>query len=282
MPSKIFLPKNLNRILSVAIALVTLFLVGVLVKKFFWDRSPRYDYALAPNSKLSIDGIDWAKTDRTILLALGTDCKYCTESAQFYRRLIQGSANQPDIRFIALFPKKEIGAENYLKQLGIPVSEIRYVSLASLGITKVPTVAVLDRNGTVTDMWIAKLPPRVESEIMQRLHLQDSRSKADWLIDEKTLRSRMAGGEDLTLLDLRDRTTFDRGHLDKAINIPLDELQVRAINELSATGTVILYGDDETDTDLAYRILDEDGFTRILFLARDSSQRRELSPQIPG
>lgn len=275
MSFRILIPKNLNRILNATIILIALFLCGVLVKKSFFDRAASYDYGLAPHAKLTIDGIDWTKTDRTILVALGTDCKYCTESAPFYRRIVQGLADQANVRFIAVFSKKESGAEEYLKELGVSVSEFRYVSLASLGIRKVPTLAILDRNGIVTDMWVAKLPPRIESEIMQKLNLKDTRPRADWMIDEKTLRIRMANREPIILLDVRGRAPFGVSHKDKAINIPLDELGVRAINELRTADTVVLYGDDNADTDMAYRILDEQGFTSILTLARDLPQERE-------
>src|SRR6185295_15652571 len=103
---------------------------------------------------LVIKGINWADSERTVLVALGKECKYCSESAEFYRRLAAGITSQTNTRLIALFSENESEGEAYLKQLEVPIRELRYVSLSSLGIKSIPTVAILDRNGVVTDLWV--------------------------------------------------------------------------------------------------------------------------------
>ncbi len=259
---------KVSTILNFAILLAAALCVGVLVERFYFDRSPSSSYQVAPQARLTIEGVDWKQAERTLLVALAKNCRFCAESAPFYQRLVNGLVTETNTRVIALFPEKESSAESYLSDLAIPVKELRYAVLPSLGINDVPTLAILDREGVVTHMWIGKLPPRVEAEIMKTLSLTDTRPLSEWLIDEEKLRLRISNREPLVLVDVRDRAAFTVKHLDGARNIPMDELAVRAINELPATHTVVLYGERDGETDIAYRILEEQGFKNILILAR--------------
>src|SRR5688500_19919323 len=131
------------RILNIAILVVALVLSAFLVKRFFFKPAQDSHYQIAADAKLIINGLNCSDSDRTVLLALGKECKYCSESAEFYRRLAAGIASQSNTRLMAVFSENAQDAEAYLKQLEVPVSEVRYVSLPSLGITSVPTLAIL-------------------------------------------------------------------------------------------------------------------------------------------
>lgn len=257
------------RILNIVILLVALVLSALLVRKFFFQpaqQSP--NYRLTTNATLRINGINWADADRTVLLALSKECKYCSDSAEFYRRLAAGIANQTNTRLLAVFSEKESEAEAYLKQLAVPIRELRYVSLSSLGIKNVPTLAILDRNGVVTDMWVGTFSPLEEKALMSKLKLEDTRSPDEWSINEADLERKLANKELLVLLDIRDRAAYAVSHRDGARNIPLDELPVRGQNELPLDQTIVIYGSDPSEADLAYSILDGQGFAHVLILVR--------------
>ncbi len=117
------------RILNIAILLVAFVLSALLVKKFFFQPAPDANYRLAANANLSIDGVNWADTERTVLIALARECKYCSQSAEFYRRLALGIPGQSNARLMAVFSEKESDADAYLKQVEIPIREGHYVSL---------------------------------------------------------------------------------------------------------------------------------------------------------
>jgi len=265
------------RILNIAILLVAVVLSAFLVKRFFFRPAQKSDYRIAPDARLSINGINWADSERTVLVALGRECKYCSDSAEFYRRLAAGIASQSNTRLIAVFPEKESEGEAYLKQLELPVRELRYVSLSSLGIKSVPTLAILDRNGVVTDMWVGKLSPLKESAVISKLGLKDTRSPDEWSIDEKNLERKVANKELLVLLDIRKREAYAIDHRDGARNIPLDELPVRAQNELSLDHTIVIYGNDPSEADLAYSILDIQGFANVFVLVGNATQPTKQS-----
>ena len=83
---------------NVAIILVGILLGTVLVKNNLFSSPPALAApppAIAPGTKLSVEGVDWKTNGRTLVLALSVGCRYCTESAPFYKRLAQERANFP-------------------------------------------------------------------------------------------------------------------------------------------------------------------------------------------
>lgn len=268
------------RILNIAILVVALLLSALLVKKFFFNpaqQSPNYQ--LSTNSSLRIKGINWADSDRTVLLALSRDCKYCSQNAGFYRRLAGSLVSESKTRLIAVFPDRQQGAgEAYLKELEIPIREVLYVSLPSLGINSVPTLAILDQNGVVTDMWGGKFSPLEEQALRSKLRLEDTRSPDEWSITEGNLERKVADKEQLVLLDIRERAPYAMKHRAGARNIPLDELTVRAPNELPLDHTIVIYGNDRSEIDLAYSILDSQGFANLLILVQSPTDATKQSP----
>jgi rhodanese-related sulfurtransferase len=259
------------RILNIAILVVAIVLSTVLVKKFFLPGAHNSDYRIAPDARLIINGINWADSERTVLVALGKECKYCSDSAEFYRRLAAGIAGQTNTRLIALFSEKESDGEAYLKHLAVPIPEVRYTSLSSLGIKSVPTLVILDRNGVVNDIWVGKLSPLKESALMSKLRLVNTRSPDEWSINEANLEQKIATKEQFVLLDIRERAAYGLKHRDGARNIPLDELPARAQDELPLDQAIIIDGNDPSQTDLAYSILDTHGFAHVFILVRNGT-----------
>jgi hypothetical protein len=114
MPDQPSATKKLKRVLNYAILSAALLFCGVAVKKLYFVKPA--DYKIAPHARLTIKGVDWTKADRTLVLALKKDCRYCTESAQFYRKLVRELANEGNTQVIALFPEKETGGDAYLSE----------------------------------------------------------------------------------------------------------------------------------------------------------------------
>ena len=113
---------------------------------------------------------------------------------------------------------------------------------------------------------------------MFRLKLGDTRSPDEWSINEATLERKLANKELLVLLDIRDRGLYAIKHKDGARNIPLDEFPVRAQNELPFDHQIVIYGADPSEADLAYSILDTQGFDHLLILIQHATQPPGQSP----
>ena len=113
---------------------------------------------------------------------------------------------------------------------------------------------------------------------MSKLRLEDTRSPDEWSITEADLERKVANKEQLLLLDIRERAAYAMNHKDGSRNIPLDELPVRAQNELPMDRTIVIYASDLSEADLAYSILDGQGFAQLLILQRNTTQPTRQSP----
>jgi hypothetical protein len=168
--SKMF--KGTELAANVAIILVGILLGAVLVKNNLFSSPPAMaapPTAIAPGTKLSVSGVDWKANGRTLVLALSVGCRYCTESAPFYKRLAQERANFPNVRLVAVFPQPVAEAEKYLSDLGVSVDEVLQARLDSIGVAGTPTLIFADASGAVVASWRGKLPGDKETELLARL-----------------------------------------------------------------------------------------------------------------
>lgn len=115
-----------------------------------------------------ISGVDWSINGRTLVLALKSGCRFCTESAPFYKELLKKQAKSP-VHLVAVFPENDPAAQSYLDTLGISINIVRQVPLDELFISGTPTILLVDSNGQVTDAWIGRLDPRREQEVLSEL-----------------------------------------------------------------------------------------------------------------
>ncbi len=264
MSSHVADPKKLKvgRLLNAAILLMFLVIAGILIKGNFTN--PPEPPTLAPSARIFIEGIDWAKSEQTLLIAVRSDCEYCSKSGRFYRRLVDGLKDRADVRLAVIYPDERSRGEAYLGEIGLSPTESKQETLAPLGIKFVPTLALLDRNGVVGKVWVGELSPKRESEVLTALRFKDTRPVSEWTITESELRRRVANRESLLILDLRERAAYRNGHRDGARNIPWDEVYTRAKNELPQNQTIVLYSDDEIRADIAYSDLFRLGYTNVL------------------
>ena len=120
------------------------------------------------------------------------------------------------------------------------------------------------------EMWVGKFSPLEESALMSKLSLKDTRSPDEWSLTEDNLERKVANKEQIVLLDIRERSIYAVNQRDGARNIPLDELPVRAQNELPMDHAIVIYGSEPSEADLAYKILDTQGFARVFVLVQNA------------
>ena len=68
------------------------------------------------------------------------------------------------------------------------------------------------------------------------------------------------------IIDVQSRDFFAMNHFIGAKNIPLDELPVRGVNELSANYTIVVYGNFDKDGEKAQEVLGNNGFKKVYIL----------------
>jgi hypothetical protein len=116
--------------------------------------------------------MDWSQSEHHVVLVMQTGCHFCTESAPFYRRLIQAVEKRKDIELIAALPQSVSESKQYLDGLGVAINEVRHADPSSVGASGTPTLVLVDRTGTVTDVWMGRLPPAKEQEVFSRLQVK--------------------------------------------------------------------------------------------------------------
>lgn len=164
--------KRVELLANVAIIVVALILGAVLVSRYLLPASappnPAETARIKPGTKIDLPGVDWGGRRRTLLMALSTNCRYCTESAPFYQRLAQEKAKHEGVKTLAVLPQSVEESQKYLGDNGVTVDEVRQAAPSAVGAAGTPTLILVDDKGAVVESWVGKLPPPKEVEVMNR------------------------------------------------------------------------------------------------------------------
>jgi len=166
--------KKIELAANIAIVIVALLLVSALVRNYLLPKTPTAQRAVAsvlqPGSKILLSDVDWKGNGRTLIMALSTQCHFCTESAGFYQRLAQQRQKSGNIRMIAVFPQEASEGQKYLKGLSVFVDEVKQAQPDQLGVTGTPMLIMVDKEGAITDSWFGKLSEDKEAEVLGRMN----------------------------------------------------------------------------------------------------------------
>src|ERR1700682_3357304 len=88
----------------------------------------------------AVSGVEYARSDRTLLLFLSTRCMYCKMSAPFYREL-EARLNAADgkRRLIAVFPQTKDEVREFKSLEKLEIETVPDAPLGELGISITPT-----------------------------------------------------------------------------------------------------------------------------------------------
>jgi thioredoxin-related protein len=166
--------KHLEIAANISIIVVSILIGAALVRYFFFNRGPdRTDRPvknyIQKGQKLALQNVDWGKNGKTLLLVLQKGCHFCTDSAPFYKTLIQDASKRGDIHLVAVLPQPNDEAKKYLIELGVSIEDVRQESLAAFPIEGTPTLILVDSAGVADDIWVGKLKPDKEAEVLSRL-----------------------------------------------------------------------------------------------------------------
>jgi len=162
---------RLNKIINVAIVLVIILIGVVFTSKYLLHRNATKgkDYRVAAGTKVSLPEVDWAQNGKTLLLVLQKGCRYCKQSAPFYQRLVKETATNRTIRLVAVLPQDVADGTQYLRDLDVPIDEVRQAALETLKVQGTPTLILVNSKGEVVESWAGKLPSDKETEVLNRL-----------------------------------------------------------------------------------------------------------------
>ncbi|HEX7154284.1 MAG TPA: hypothetical protein VF618_22540 [Thermoanaerobaculia bacterium] len=103
---------------------------------------------------------------KTAVLALSTNCHYCTESAPFYRRL-SGELAKRGVHLTIVMPQPPEEGRGYVRGLGLDAADVRQVSLRALNIRGTPTLLLVDKGSVVSEAWVGMLTPEREQDVVE-------------------------------------------------------------------------------------------------------------------
>jgi hypothetical protein len=120
--------------------------------------------------------IDFSARENTMLFVLSTRCRYCAESAAFYRALLSERSRFPNIRFVAVCLQAQQECARYLRTSRLEMDEV--VSLSNSPsrqwLSGTPLLILVSREGLVRTSWLGLLSPSDEDSIQATLSRTNS------------------------------------------------------------------------------------------------------------
>jgi hypothetical protein len=160
--------KRIEIATNIAILCAFLLVAAVAAKKL-WEPSPPETGGPSIGANVTLQGVDWSRSNQNLVLALSTGCHFCSESADFYRRLVP-SAVRDGTRVLAVLPQPISDGRSYLETLGITASEVVQSPLNAVDVSGTPTLLLVDGHGRIRKAWVGKLAPDQEQQVIASLH----------------------------------------------------------------------------------------------------------------
>lgn len=163
--------KPIEHIANVLIIVVALLCLAVVAQRYFRSEQPAESQrppamkSPAIGSKISSLDVDWSHNKKNVLLILQEGCRYCSESADFYKTLVQQTKGK-GVSVTAVLPQDREVAKKYLDKLQLSEIDTKQSALNYLDVSATPTLIVADDKGQVEKVWIGKLPSEKQNEVL--------------------------------------------------------------------------------------------------------------------
>lgn len=115
---------------------------------------------------VSLPEVAWSSHKQTVILVLSTQCRFCADSAPFFRKLAERARERGDTGMIALFPQDPQEGADYLQSLNVPVDQIIQAPIASAGARGTPTLILADEHGSIMKSWVGRVSAEREPELL--------------------------------------------------------------------------------------------------------------------
>ena len=153
--------KYLHRVLNIGIVVACVFLATSLAQRYYIKRSS--------GRTISVPGVEFSRSNQTLLLFLQHDCGACVESMPFYRQLIDTFHDSKNVRLVLITPYQPEFANQFFEKEGLRFETVLQVKRGELGVKLSPTLILADATGTVHGSWIGQLSPQQEIELWNML-----------------------------------------------------------------------------------------------------------------
>ena len=121
-----------------------------------------------PGASLELAGVDWRENRRTLVLFIQEHCEDCEKSAPFHKRAIE-EARKEAAKILAVLPVRSTDAVRYADELGVKPADVVAADVPSLGVHKLPSIAIIGGSGKIQRIWVGKLNERQEKDVFKTL-----------------------------------------------------------------------------------------------------------------
>jgi rhodanese-related sulfurtransferase len=190
-----------------------------------------------PGMRLILPGVEFRGSTGTIVFALTAPCLDCSPAMASYRRLVN-VAKEHRVAIVLVTDKID-----WVRSQGFATDGITVLNERGdrFGIGLNPGVLWISDDGVLIQQWMGNIDQIEFSQVEAKLlKLQSVPAQLNGEFSDALLR-RISDTEGLVFLDIRERVDFARfAHRAEALNIPLDELDIRARHELDETAPTII------------------------------------------
>lgn len=160
--------KRLEIATNVAVLVVCLIIVAGTTYNFFAPRSPSTSMSPNVGEAVKLRGVEWSGSQKTLILAISTQCHFCSESVPFYKKLSPAAGGKGD-RVIAVFPQPTQESKNYLSEKELRIDQVMQAPLTQLKVGGTPTLILVNSSGKIEKVWKGKLTEAGEQEVLSSL-----------------------------------------------------------------------------------------------------------------
>jgi hypothetical protein len=125
---------------------------------------------------LQIPGLHVGKASQTLVLVVSPSCHFCEASMPFYKSLGQARAASSQVQIIAAGPDEVADTRANFASHGVVIDDAIRVSLSDLKVTGTPTAILVDRSGTIIELWRGQLDGQGERSVEAALGLTNAGS----------------------------------------------------------------------------------------------------------
>ena len=113
-----------------------------------------------------IAGLDFTQSDKTLVLAISSECKFCRASAPLYRQLRERSEHNKAVKLVMIHPSSDSTFGEFSRQNGLGEVSVFPADFEDLKLIRTPALVLVNRGGRIQKVWIGKLSEKQEAEVL--------------------------------------------------------------------------------------------------------------------